>query len=73
MELEITSLKEGLALILPAEVLARLRIATGDKVVLTQTEGGFEVSLLSAHVEKVDAATRVIMERYAETLRELAK
>ena len=73
MELEIKALKEGLALILPPEVLERLRIATGDKVVLTETDGGFEVSPLASHVEKVDAATHSIMERYAETLRELAK
>ena len=73
MELEIKALTEGSGLILPAELLARLGLCTGDTVVLTETDEGFIVSSTASHTEKIDRAMRSIMSRYEATLKELAK
>ena len=73
MELEIKQTADGTAIIVPAEVAERLRLANGDKVVLTEIVDGFMVSRAMPHSDRVRAATKLVMAQYAETLRELAK
>ena len=73
IKLVVTAVCDSVGIILPAEVLARLRAVTGDTLFLAEASVGYE---LSSHESKLAAqitvAAKVMREDY-DALSELAK
>jgi len=73
LKLKITTIGSSAGVILPKEVLARLKVEKGDQLALTETKDGYELSAYDPEFEKAMDAGRKIMRRYRNALRELAK
>jgi len=72
-QLKVTQIGNSLGVILPKELVAKLKVDKGDVLFVTDLPGGV---MLTAFDEKVERQLRVgrdLMARYRETLRELAK
>lgn len=72
-ELKITKIGNSAGIILPKEVLARLKLETGDKVFLTDAPGAATITPHNAKFAEQMAVARRIMKERREVLRELAK
>ena len=74
MRLEIKKIGNSTGLILPKELLARLRLEQGDHVLVTEgPEGSFTVSRRDETFEKGLEIAREGMKKYRNALAELAK
>ncbi len=71
--LKITQIGNSLGLILPKEILARLKLEKGDSVFVTDTPDGVAITPYSEDFESQMGAARTIMKRRRNVLRELAK
>lgn len=71
--LKLTQIGNSVGVILPKEVLARLKLHKGDTVYLTDAANGVNLSPYSAEFEAQMTAAREIMKRRRNALRELAK
>ena len=71
--LKITQIGNSLGLILPKEILARLKLAKGDSVFVTDTPDGVAITPYSEAFEGQMTAAREVMKRRRNVLRELAK
>nr|WP_295435936.1 AbrB/MazE/SpoVT family DNA-binding domain-containing protein [uncultured Thiodictyon sp.] len=59
---------------LPSEVLSRLQLADGDRVILTESpEGGYRLTPYDPDFEQQMAAAEDGMRRYRNTLKALAE
>ena len=58
---------------LPKEMVDRLDLAAGDRVLAVETEQGILLTPFSEDLEADLAATRSVAKRYRSALRELAK
>lgn len=63
----------SLGIVIPADELARQRVAEGDVLHLVQTPTGFRLEVYDPEVAEQVEAGRAIARRYRNTLRELAK
>ena len=72
-ELKITKIGNSAGIILPKEVLARLKLETGDKVFLTDAPGAATITPHNAEFAEQMTIARQIMKQRREVLRELAK
>lgn len=63
----------SLALTLPKEVLAKLRVAEGDVIFLTETPDGLRLTPYSEDFEAQMRAFEKVRSKYRNALRELAK
>jgi putative addiction module antidote len=72
--LQVRKIGNSIGLILPKELLARLRLQEGDKLhVVEQTERGLKLSPYDPkHAKAMEIARRAFRE-YADTFRALAK
>jgi putative addiction module antidote len=72
--LQVRKIGNSVGLILPRELLARLRLQEGDKLyVVEQTERGLKLSPYDPkHAKAMDIARRAFRE-YADTFKALAK
>lgn len=62
-KLKITSIGNSAGVILPKEVLEKLRVEKGDTLFLTETPTGFELSPLDEKVQRqMEVAERVMRE-----------
>ena len=73
LKLKITTIGSSAGVILPKEVLARLKVEKGDQIALTETKDGYALSPYDPEFEKAMDAGRKVMRRYRNALRELAK
>jgi len=73
LKLKITTVGSSAGVVLPKEVLTRLRVEKGDHLTLTETANGYELSPYDPEFEKAMDASREVMRRYRNALRELAK
>ena len=73
MKLEIKKIGNSTGIILPKELLARMGIAQGDKVIVTETPDGFRVTRDNSDLEQAMKIVDDIMVEYRETLQALAK
>lgn len=73
MKLELKRIGNSTGLILPKELLARLGLAQGDLVVITETPGGLKLSRPDEHFERGLEIARAAMKTYRNALKELAK
>jgi putative addiction module antidote len=71
--LKLTQIGNSVGVILPKEVLARLKLEKGDTVYLTDSVDGVMLSPYSAEFETQMTAARRIMKKRRNVLRELAK
>lgn len=72
-KLKLTAIGNSAGVVLPKEVLARLKLDKGDSVYLTESPDGYRLTPYNPEFEQqMDAAHRIMKKRRA-VLRELAK
>lgn len=73
LRLKIIQIGNSLGVILPKELLAKLNVAKGDELIVTDAAGGFRITVFDPEFDaQMDAARRIMKSRRA-VLRELAK
>jgi len=71
--LKLTQIGNSVGVILPKEVLARLKLEKGDTLYLTESPDGMRITPHDPVFEDQMAAARTIMKARRAVLRELAK
>lgn len=71
--LKLTQIGNSVGVILPKEVLARLKLEKGDSVFITETPDGYAITPHDPVFEEQMAAARELMKEHRAVLRELAK
>jgi putative addiction module antidote len=71
--LKLTQIGNSVGLILPKEVLARLKLEKGDTVFVTETPDGVAVTPYDPGLEEQIEAGRAFMRDFRDTFHELAK
>lgn len=71
--LKLTQIGNSVGIILPKEVLARLKLEKGDTLYLTDAANGVLLTPYSAEFEMQMTAARSVMKKRRNVLRELAK
>jgi putative addiction module antidote len=71
--LKLTQIGNSVGVILPKEVLARLKLVKGDSVFLTETPGGVALTPYDPSFDEQLALGREFMREYKDTFRTLAK
>jgi putative addiction module antidote len=71
--LKISQIGNSLGVVLPKEILARLKLVKGDLVFVTDVPGGVTMSQYSETFEAQMAQAREVMKRRRHVLRELSK
>ncbi|HAN56536.1 MAG TPA: AbrB/MazE/SpoVT family DNA-binding domain-containing protein [Betaproteobacteria bacterium] len=71
--LKLTQIGNSLGLILPKEVLTRLKLEKGDTVFVTETPDGVAVTPYDPRLEEQIEAGRAFMRDFRDTFHELAK
>lgn len=73
LKIKVTTVGSSTGVVLPKEVLTRLRVGKGDLLYVTETPNGVELTPYDpAFAQEMEAAGKV-MRRYRNALRELAK
>ena len=72
-KLKLTAIGNSAGVVLPKEVLARLKLDKGDTVYLTESPDGYRLTPYNPEFEQQMDAARRIMKRRRAALRELAK
>ena len=73
IELKLTAVGDSLGVVLPKEALARLKLAQGDSLFLTETPDGYRLTPYNPSFEQQMQFARQIMKARRAALRELAK
>ena len=71
--LKLTQIGNSVGLILPKEILARLKLEKGDTVFVTETPDGVAVTPYDPGLEEQIDAGRAFMRDFRDTFHELAK
>ena len=71
--LKLTQIGNSVGVILPKEVLARLKLEKGDSVFITETPDGYAITPHDPEFEKQMQIARDVMKKRRAVLRELAK
>jgi putative addiction module antidote len=71
--LKLTQIGNSVGVILPKEVLARLKLEKGDTVFVTDAANGVLLTPYSVEFEAQMSAARRVMKKRRDVLRELAK
>ena len=71
--LKITAIGNSAGVILPKELLARLKVGKGDKLIVTESEDGVRIQPFDPEFEDQVKAGEGFMRKYRNALRELAK
>jgi putative addiction module antidote len=71
--LKLTQIGNSLGVILPKEILARLKVEKGDQLFLTEAPDGYRVSNSDPEFAVQMKAAEEIMRKRRNVLRELAK
>jgi len=74
LELKLRKIGNSVGVVLPKEALAHLKAGEGDNVCVTEgADGSLRLSPTTAAVNRQMQKAQAIMQRYRNTLRELAK
>jgi putative addiction module antidote len=73
VKLKLTQVGSSTGLVLPKEVLTRLKVVKGDAVYLTESPDGFRITPYDPEFEEDMAIARKVMRDNRDALRELAK
>jgi putative addiction module antidote len=71
--LKLTQIGNSVGVILPKELLARLKLEKGDTVFITESPDGLCVTPFNPEVAEQVEAGRAFMREYRDTFHELAK
>jgi len=71
--LKLTAIGTSTGLVLPKELLTRLRVAKGDTLFAVETPNGLLLSPLNPDVAAQVELGRKVMKQYRETMTKLAK
>ncbi len=71
--LKLTQIGNSVGVILPKEMLARMKLEKGDTVFVTDAAGGITLTPYDASFETQMTAARSAMKKRRQALRELAK
>lgn len=72
-KLKVTAVGNSAGVVLPKEVLSRLKVQKGDTLYLTETSDGYQITPYDeAFSRQMEAAERILREN-RDVLRELAK
>jgi putative addiction module antidote len=71
--LKITQIGNSLGVVLPRELLARLKLEKGDSLFVTDTPGGVALTPYDPALEEQLALGREFMREYRDTFHRLAK
>jgi putative addiction module antidote len=72
-KVKVTTVGSSAGVVLPKEVLSKLRVGKGDVLYITETSHGIELSPYDPAFEQEMQAARRIMRRHRNALRQLAK
>lgn len=74
LEIKLRKIGNSVGVVLPKEALAHLKVGEGDMVCITEAEAGsLRVSPRAPEVARQLEAAQGIIQRYRNTLRELAR
>jgi len=73
MKLKVTTVGSSAGVVLPKEILTKLKVAKGDFVFLTESPDGFRITPYDPEFEENMALARQVMRKRRDLLRELAK
>lgn len=71
--LKVRKIGNSLGVVLPKDVLAKLKVGEGDELIVTETPEGVILSAYDDEVARQIEIGRDLMKRYRNALRELAK
>ena len=72
-KVKVTTVGNSAGIVLPKEILSRLKVEKGDTITLSETPNGFYMTAYDeTFMRKMEAAERV-MRKYRDTLRKLAE
>ena len=71
--LKITAIGNSFGVILPKDVLEKLRAGKGDSLLVIETRNGIELTAHDAEVEKQMEIAEGVMRKYRDVLRKLAE
>jgi len=71
--LKLTRIGNSVGVVLPKEVLARLRLEVGDSLHVSEAPGGYLISGYDAEFERQMDVARKVMRENRDVLRQLAK
>lgn len=71
--LKLTQIGNSVGVILPKEVLARLKLEKGDNVFITETPDGYAITPYDPQMEEQLHAGREFMREFRDTFHALAK
>jgi putative addiction module antidote len=72
-QVKVTQIGNSLGVVLPKEIVERLGVTRGQHLSLSETANGIELSPYDPEFEAQMRLAEEIMDRYRDTLRELAK
>jgi len=72
-KLKLTTVGSSVGVVLPKEVLARLKVSKGDSLFLTESPEGFRLTPYDPDFEEDMALALQVMRKRRDLLRELAK
>ena len=73
VKVKVTTVGSSAGIVLPKEVLSRLKVAKGDSVFLTESPDGVRLTPYDPEFEEDMALAREVMRKRRDLLRELAK
>lgn len=73
LELKVTAVGNSLGVVLPREALARMKLAKGDTLYITETPDGYRLTPYSPEFETQMEAARKLMKKRRAALHELAR
>lgn len=71
--LKLTQIGNSVGVILPKDVLAKLKLEKGDSIFITETPDGYAITPYDPAVEAQLQAGRAFMHEYRDTFHQLAK
>jgi putative addiction module antidote len=71
--LKLTQIGNSVGVILPKEILARLKVEKGDTLFVTETPGGLRLTPFDPSIDEQVAEGREFMREFRDTFRQLAK
>ena len=73
VKLKVTTVGSSAGVVLPKEVLTRLKVAKGDTIFLIESPDGYRITPYDADFEEEMALARRVMRKRRNLLRELVK
>jgi putative addiction module antidote len=70
---KVTTVGNSIGIVLPKEILERLRIEKGDTLYVSETPGGVQLTPFKPEFARIVEAGRRVTRKYRNTLRKLAE